>query len=325
MKKLTLVGILIVFSGFFFPLWGGDTPPPPGERNGAGQPPATGLFDQEILFEHLPADPRNPVNSLGLRFGDGAYDSYAYTSGGTWTGAVGPNRIFWTFSLGDRIGLYLWEDIFGGKLKVSLEGGAWSVFALRFERGPADYFTSMMNIDFRIGIPVTWSNGMVSLKLSLYHQSSHLGDELMHRMELNSEPSSRVNPSNEVIDAAVSWLIIPQIRVYLLLGVFISSDATYPVAPFFFEWGAEFRPWKRLSAGRGAYWEPYAAFHIRNWQEYGFLFDGTYALGLEIIPRNPAVKYRFRVAGEYHHGYSLEGQFSKNRTDYFGIRFAAGF
>ena len=285
----------------------------------------TGFFDQEILFNALLADPRNTVNSLGIRFGDEAYDSYAYTSAGDWTGVVGHNRIFWTFSFGDRIGIYLWDDVFGGKLKASLEGAAWSVFALRFIRDPEEYFTTMINIDFRIGIPITWSNGRFSFKLSLYHESTHLGDELMHRMELNSEPSDRVNPSNEVVDAAVSWQIIPQVRVYLLLGLVVSSDDTYPVAPFFFEWGGEFRPWKRLRAGSGAYWEPYAAFHIRNRQEYGFLFDGTYAAGIEIIPQNPAAKYNFRVSGEYHHGYSLEGQFSKNRTDYFGIAFSVGF
>ena len=305
--------------------------PEPGaqERTAAGENKApaarSGLFDQEILFGPLLADPRNPVYSLGLRFGDEAYDGYAYTSTGTWTGVVGQNRIFWTFSFGDRIGIYQWDDVFGGKLKVSLEGAAWSIFALRFVRPSGEYFTSMINIDFRIGVPITWSNGVFGLKLSVYHQSSHLGDELMHQMELHGEPSDRLNPSSEVVDAAVSWQIIPQIRAYLLLGVFFSTDDTYPIAPFFFEWGGEFRPWKQLRAGRGAYWEPYAAFHFRNWQEYGFLFDGTFVLGIEIIPRNPAAKYRFRFSGEYHHGFSLEGQFSNNPADYFGIAFAAGF
>jgi hypothetical protein len=297
----------------------------PGAEEAEPKTPRTGLFDQEILFEPLLADPRNPSYSLGLRFGDEAYDEYAYTSSGAWTGVVGENRIFWTFSFGDRIGIYLWDDLFGGKLKISLEGGAWSIFALRFAGPPEDNFTRMINIDFRIGVPVTWSNGTLSWKVSIYHQSSHLGDELMRRMELYLQPSRRLNPSNEVVDAAVSWRIVHQARVYILLGVFISTDDTFPIAPLFIEWGGEFRPWKNLKAGGGAYWEPYMGVHVRNWQEYGFLFDCTFALGVEIIPRNPAVKYNFRFAGEYHHGYSLEGQFSTNPTDYFGVAFSAGF
>jgi hypothetical protein len=260
-----------------------------------------------------------------MRFGDNAYDRYMYASDGSRTGAVGVNRVFWVFSVGDRLGLYMWENVLGGRLKVSLEGGIWAVFALRFVRDSDEYFSSMINADFRVGLPVTWARDKWAVKLSVYHESTHLGDEMMKETSDNDDQMiERLNPSVEILDVAVSWQPLDVLRVYLLLGVHLTSDSTYRVKPFFMEYGVEYRPFKTMKAGKVITWSPYLALHFRNWQDHNFFFDMTVRPGVE-FGRADKKRYKIRLHGEYHFGHSLEGQFTKNWTDYFGFAFTFGF
>ncbi len=316
MNRLTLILLFCILSA---PLLAVE------EEKSAHLPNNSGFLNQDILFESFLADPRQCNYSNGMRFGDNAYDRYMHASDGSRTGAVGVNRIFWVFSVGDRLGLYLWKNVLGGRLKVSLEGGIWSVFALRFIRSSDEYFTSMINADFRIGVPVTWARENWAVKVSIYHESTHLGDEMMKETYDNDDQMiERVNPSVEILDVAVSWKPLEVLRVYLLLGVHLTSDETYEVKPFFMEYGVEYRPFRVMKTGKIITWSPYLALHIRNWQDHNFFFDITARPGVE-FGRVDKERYKMRFYGEYHFGHSLEGQFTKNWTDYFGFAFTFGF
>jgi uncharacterized protein DUF1207 len=79
--------------------------------------------------------------------------------------------------------------------QLSLFGSADSLFNLDL---PGD---ALVNTDFRIGFPLTWRNGAFSTRVRLYHQSSHLGDELI----LGGNAPQRLDLSFEAIDLLVAW------------------------------------------------------------------------------------------------------------------------
>ena len=79
--------------------------------------------------------------------------------------------------------------------QLSIFGSADSLFNLDL---PGD---ALVNTDYRIGLPLAWSNGPVSARLRLYHQSSHLGDELI----LGGNAPQRLDLSFEALDVLVAW------------------------------------------------------------------------------------------------------------------------
>jgi hypothetical protein len=79
--------------------------------------------------------------------------------------------------------------------QLSVFGQADSLFNLDL---PGD---ALVNTDFRFGFPLTWRNGPLSMRARLYHQSSHLGDELI----LGGNAPRRVDLSFEALDLLAAW------------------------------------------------------------------------------------------------------------------------
>jgi hypothetical protein len=79
--------------------------------------------------------------------------------------------------------------------QLSIFGSADSLFNLDL---PGD---ALVNTDFRIGLPLTGRRGAFSWRAQLYHQSSHLGDELI----LGGNAPRRIDLSFETADLLVAW------------------------------------------------------------------------------------------------------------------------
>jgi hypothetical protein len=60
---------------------------------------------------------------------------------------------------------------------------------------------ALVNTDYRIGLPLTWRNGPFSTRVRVFHQSSHLGDELI----LGGNAPRRVDLSFEAADLLIAW------------------------------------------------------------------------------------------------------------------------
>jgi hypothetical protein len=60
---------------------------------------------------------------------------------------------------------------------------------------------ALVNTDYRIGLPLSWRSGAFSARARWYHQSSHLGDELI----LGGNAPGRINLSFQAVDALVAW------------------------------------------------------------------------------------------------------------------------
>lgn len=85
-------------------------------------------------------------------------------------------------------------------------GVAGAVFA-QFDLGTASY--DLLNADYLIGVPLTFRAGPISARARLYHQSSHLGDELLAR----DSTIKRENLSFESAELLLS-LDVSALRLY---------------------------------------------------------------------------------------------------------------
>jgi hypothetical protein len=167
-------------------------------RCGAGVHEAEALgavgFPQDQIFCPLVADPKEPRSFVSLL--RGTFRSLDDPSGeGTTIASVG---------LGDSFGLIRWGGPSAGEgVQLDVIG---SIFA-QFDLGAAS--NDLINADYLVGIPLTFRRDGFSVRVRLYHQSSHLGDEYL----LRAEDIERENLSFESVDFLASQELGP-LRVY---------------------------------------------------------------------------------------------------------------
>jgi len=141
-------------------------------------------FPAGDVFRPLIADPLEPrffVSMLSL-------DAPAQT---LTAGSVGAGTTF---------GLYRWAG------ERADEGWQVGVFGAIFSQFNLDAPSKdLINSDFRVGVPLSYKRGPFSARASLYHQSSHLGDEFI----LSGAAPRRVNFSYEALDLVAAWDLGP--------------------------------------------------------------------------------------------------------------------
>jgi len=151
-------------------------------------------FPQDQIFCPILADPKEARSFASLL--RGTFRSLDDPSGeGTTIASVG---------LGDSFGLIRW----GGPrpnegVQLDVVG---SIFA-QFDLGAKS--NDLINADYIIELPLTFRRSGFSTRVSVYHQSSHLGDEYL----LRSEDIDRQNFSFESLELLASLELGP-VRVY---------------------------------------------------------------------------------------------------------------
>lgn len=270
------------------------------------RPQISGIWFPQMteLFLPIIADPRAATYSLGYRSGDHV---------------IGVKTI--PVSLGDDFPIYRWLDVFfGGDLQVGIEAAIWSVFNMDPHPNIAKGWGELVNTDFYVGIPITFATGPWSFRARAYHISSHLGDEYM----VDHPDVVRLNPSIEAIDFYTSYQATEAIRVYVGPGAVVHADPTFPWKPFYIGYGTEARFGGTKFTNQRLYGTCFIALFWSNSQELHYNFNGTYRAGYE-FSKLQGIGRKFRVYVGYHHGYSMEGQFSKMRTHYFEYNINYGF
>jgi Protein of unknown function (DUF1207). len=245
------------------------------------------------------ADPRAALASAGMRFDDQVVDAHVID-----------------VSYADIVPIYRWFNIWGGDLELDLEGAMWAVFQ------PFQYSSPLVNADYYIGGALSWKSGWWSVRLRGYHISSHIGDEFL----LNHPDFNRLNPSAEYIDLFVSYYICGKVRVYAGAGYIPFSDESFPFKKRYLEAGAEsYIPVGQFySPCNFVLGRPFFGMHFRWWQNNDDNTDSTYVLGYEFA-KLCGLERKVRFYAEYHDGYSLEGQFCLENTDYFALRLSYGY
>jgi hypothetical protein len=251
------------------------------------------------IFRPFIANPRQVTYSAGWRFDDKLFDHNCIN-----------------VSFGDTFAIYQWNNVYGGPLRIELEGAVWALFAPLQESSP------LINADYYVGVPITYAHDNWSFRLRGYHISSHIGDEFL----LMHQKFKRLNPSAEYIDFFASYNFKDELRLFAGLGWMVHQDESFKLHPFFAAAGWEWRmnAYKYYNASNNLYGVPFFAsyFHFSKDCHHGV--DQNYALGYE-WGKLVGLCRRLRIFVEYHNGNSVEGQFSKFNTEYYGIRATYGF
>ena len=268
-----------------------ESPPVAQTAPPAAQPPKVppdqqlGFLPGAVIFKPLIADPRWPHFSAAWQhyFGDPQLKDAAAVSFGE------SFAIYRT-----KLGPTYWE--------IGLQAGVFSIFDLN-----APSF-DLVNADYMVGLPLSFRYEDFSSQLRVLHSSSHLGDEFLLRTRTN-----RINLSYQKIDLKVSYEFRELLRVYAGGGWLWGQDPS-TLDPWSIQYGLELTsPWP----ARPARWRPIAAVDIQNQQENNWSSDVSARAGIEIDGVLLTRKLQFLL--EYFNGHSPNGQFYKDRIQYFGL------
>lgn len=249
---------------------------------------------QGFLFDPLLADPKRPrffVSVLDARVGDLHTTAAAVAYGG-------------------RYGLVRWPGArYDEGWQLNLSGAVFAQFDLE---APS---MDLINADYTIGLPLTYRSGDNALRLQVYHQSSHLGDEYL----LRNHPE-RVNLSYEAFEAIYSR-DIGTARAYAG-GEYFFHRQPASLKAWVAHAGVDYRrPEPVISGGQGGgtylvAGVDYKAFEHHDW-------DPAWSLtaGLEFhptLPDQPRDKY-WSLLAVWYDGPSPYGQFFTREVDYWGL------
>ena len=269
-------------------------------------PEINGQWLPEIpkYFKPFLADPRNVSFTFAWRFHDDAL-----------------GKDIGVANFGDEFPILKWEDVgkWKGDLVLSTAASAWAVFSLNPHDD--DDIVELINADYYFGIPLTYTVDKIAYRFRLYHISSHVGDEY-----LIAHPTFvRLNPSIEGVDAFISWHPDDSLRLYGGIGYILHNDTSYKLDPIYLEYGAEWRMFGRELRYLKLLEQPFLAFHLRSLEDRDWNYDATFRLGVEWSPLDKPNDHKLRIYSEFHDGYSLEGQFSKEKSRYFSLGISFGY
>lgn len=218
-----------------------------------------------------------------------------------------PTRSYtaWSVGFGESLGLLRWD----GKSFQAQLGFLAGVFSQFDWSTPSK---DLLNTDFTFGLAAThrWHN--FSGRLQYYHQSSHLGDEL-----LLHNPIPRLNYSYEALENIFA-LENPLFRVYAS-GEFLMSRDPTSLKRWNFHSGAELR-----GGDSPAFFRPVAGLDVMWKKQHPGTFDVSVKAGLEM--GKPALRDRHvRLLAEFYDGYSPYGQFFDEKIRYWGAGVYVGF
>jgi Protein of unknown function (DUF1207) len=209
--------------------------------------------------------------------------------------------------VGDGIALVRFNGPRPGEgLQLGVEAAVFSQFALD---APSD---DILNADYIASVPLTFRIRSFSARARVYHQSSHLGDELLLR------PDTTVKRENLSFEAAE--LILSQdlgaLRVYAG-GEYLFHRSPATLDDLLAHAGAELR----LGPSRGA--RLVTAVDVKSTEQQDWKPGVSARLGLEIAWwRHPDHPPRLgAVIAEFYDGPSPYGQFFLESTRYFGAGF----
>ena len=263
----------------------------------AGAPPSRRLQVLPVgdLFSPLIADPKQPQFHLSFLVTDSpVFD--------TQVGAVGFGE---TFGLVRRPGRRP-----GDGWQLDLAGVVFAQFDMRRQS------TDLVNADYLVGLPLTYRHGRLSARLSLHHQSSHLGDEYLLR-----ENPVRLNVSYD----ALQLLVARDLGAWRVYGgadcVFVHAPA--PLKDGILDGGLEYRrPTPLFRTGTREAARLVAALDVQSWQRGGWVQSWSARAGVEVGPLGPADQGLGRTWSlllEAFQGPTPFGQFYGETLSYVGL------
>lgn len=264
-----------------------------------------------LLFQTLVGATRQVVFGGGIRFNDAFFGQAVAST-----------------SFGEVFPIYRWYGVgpWCADLQVDIEAAVWSLFEWVGDRGTIQGDAcALIDADYYVGLPLSYAVNCWSFRLRLYHVSCHVGDEYLLLQQLHNPDFQRVNPSDNAVDFFASYYTWKQaLRLYAGVGYIFDTNPSYPVKPWYVEYGAELRLFGRRIPCTRLYLQPFAACNFTNTQDRHWDIDQNYNVGLE-FSKLARVGRKIRFFGQYHHGFSEAGQFNRFRTHYLAINLSYGY
>ncbi len=215
-------------------------------------------------------------------------------------------------SIGDQFSLYQFKNALPGQLFFGIEACVWAIFEAKSNS------LALINADYYVALPFTYIHDKFAARLRIFHESSHLGDEIL----IEKEYIKRLNPSMEVIDLFLSYDLTNSFTLFGGASRVLRSDKSYKIKPKGFYYGFNFYldRFKLHLCNLEA--RPYIATYFNHAQENKWKPDSSIALGYQW---DKLYGHKLRLFLEGHEGYSQEGQFSKQKTRYLAVRLLYGY
>jgi len=173
----------------------------------------------------------------------------------------------------------------------------------------------LMNTDYLVGLPVAYRRGNTAMRLRVYHQSSHLGDEYMIHTQ-----AQRVDLSFE----AAELLVARELAAWRVYGggEYLFTHSPADLKPGVLHAGLEFHQrgslvrLGRLAAGRLV-----GALDGRSVQDRGWQIGWSFVTGLELADPLvlPGSGWRWSVQLKGYSGPSPYGEFFRDRVSSLGL------
>ncbi len=165
--------------------------------------------------------------------------------------------------------------------------------------------------DYRFGFPFLYRDGDVTLKFSVFHITSHLGDEYSDRTGRKRD-SYHVNE----FTAGLSYWVTPRMRFYGELGValYVGPESESGRAQMGAEWIGQ--PLLKSLA-------PFVAFDLQARNEIDWHGNLNLITGL-MVPRD-VKSHAFRMTVEYYKGHDQQTQFKSQPEHYVATGIAFDF
>lgn len=298
--KFIMKIVLLLFTSFLLSchLFGNDTQPSCQENDftdNVSNEEGEWLPEMSPFFPTMLAQPHLIGYSAGYR----TYDKVFKTS-------------CLPVSIGDQFSLYQIKTPYDGQLFFGIEACVWAVFEAKTKS------LSLLNADYYVAFPLTYINNSFSMRLRLFHESSHLGDEYM----LDHPEIFRLNPSMEVLDMSFAYSFEETLTTFIGISKVLRSDDSFRIKPYTIYYGfnyyLDFITFKICNLDA----TPYIATYFANLEEKNWRLDSSIAIGYQW---NKLYGHKLRLYAEAHDGVSHEGQFSKQKTRYIAFKILYGY
>ena len=205
--------------------------------------------------------------------------------------------------LGQNFGLYRWPGA------ASTDGWQLNFFLTLLSQFNMDEKSDdLLNSDYLVGLPLSFRYGKLSGRIRFYHQSSHLGDELI----LSGNGPEPVNLSFEALDVSLAYDL--GFWTGMIGALKIVSHNPSNIEERGILAGINYlHPVPMLANGR------FVAGISTNWLEDVNWNSGTsFKAGLEIGQSYPR-RYGTRFMFEAYKGFTPFGQFYTSDIEYYGL------
>lgn len=255
-------------------------------------------FPSDDLFRPLLADPKQPQF---FALWQSQQSRLERTNANIGSIGIGENFGFYT----KREGCNGWQ--------ISLLTGIFAQFDLDTSK------SDLINIDFNVGVPLTWRYGQWSARLRFYHQSSHIGDEF-----LRSHPDFKpIGLQYNEVDMIVSYDVLRWLRLYGGGAVLVSREPS-TIDRGTVQWGFESRTPRPLvrsylfgRLSNPILFSPVLTADFKSVEAQGWHINTNLLMGIDMF-RYGSFK-RLRILFNYYHGYNPYGQFFfSQKTESFG-------